>query len=50
MYKQCNLNITVDIYVRKYEEYINIIPYNWIESKKSQLQIRFQKRLLEIEA
>nr|CAG8541308.1 12381_t:CDS:2 [Entrophospora candida] len=48
MYKQCNLNIPLDIYVREYEEYY--IPYNWIDSKKSQLQSRFQKRLLEIEA
>ncbi|RIB11846.1 hypothetical protein C2G38_2102531 [Gigaspora rosea] len=36
------------IIIRKYEEYY--IPYNWIDSKKSQLRIRFQKRLLEIEA
>ncbi|CAJ0651597.1 2439_t:CDS:2, partial [Entrophospora sp. SA101] len=33
---------------RQYEEYY--IPYNWIDSKKSQLWTRFQKRLLEIEA
>ena len=47
-YKQCNLRIPLDIYVREYEEYN--IPHNWIDSKKSQLQIRFQKQLLEIEA
>ncbi|CAJ0904665.1 17763_t:CDS:1, partial [Entrophospora sp. SA101] len=48
LYKQCNLNIPLDIYVREYEEYY--IPYNWIDSKKSQLRSRFQKRLSEIEA
>ncbi|CAJ0846800.1 12130_t:CDS:2, partial [Entrophospora sp. SA101] len=32
LYKQCNLNIPLDIYVREYEEYY--IPYNWIDSKK----------------
>ncbi|RHZ47850.1 hypothetical protein Glove_566g47 [Diversispora epigaea] len=32
---------------RYYKEYY--IPYNWIGSKKSQLQERFRKRLLEIE-
>ncbi|RIB04775.1 hypothetical protein C2G38_2221457 [Gigaspora rosea] len=47
MYKQCNLRAPLDIYVRKYEEYY--IPDNWIDSKKSQLQVRFQKRLLEIQ-
>ncbi|RIB20511.1 hypothetical protein C2G38_2080591 [Gigaspora rosea] len=36
------------IIIRQYEEYY--IPYNWIDSKKSQLRVRFQKRLLEIEA
>ena len=46
LYKQCNLNIPLDIYVREYEEYY--IPDNWIDSKKSQLWSRFQKRLLEI--
>ncbi|CAJ0922685.1 2181_t:CDS:2 [Entrophospora sp. SA101] len=48
MYEQSNLDIPLDIYVRKYEEYI--IPYYWIDSKKEQLRSRFQKRLLEIEA
>jgi len=33
---------------RQYEEYG--IPENWIDSKKSQLRIRFRKRLLEIGA
>ena len=33
---------------RQYKEYY--IPDNWIDSKKSQLRNRFQKRLLEIEA
>ena len=33
---------------RQYEEYY--IPVNWIDSKKSQLQVRFRKRLLEIGA
>ena len=47
-YKQCNSSIPLDIYVRKYEEYY--IPDKWIVSKKSQLQVRFRKRLLEIEA
>ena len=32
---------------RYYVEYY--IPYDWIGSKKSQLRIRFQKRLLELE-
>ncbi|RIB01733.1 hypothetical protein C2G38_2229856 [Gigaspora rosea] len=36
------------IIIRQYEEYY--IPVNWISSKKSQLQIRFQKRLLKIGA
>nr|CAG8691429.1 1993_t:CDS:1 [Entrophospora candida] len=48
LYKQCNLNIPLDIYVREYEEYY--IPVNWIDSKKRQLRTRFRKRLLEIEA
>ncbi|CAJ0921721.1 7994_t:CDS:2 [Entrophospora sp. SA101] len=47
-YKQCNLSIPLDIYVREYEEYY--IPVNWIDSKKRQLRTRFRKRLLEIEA
>jgi len=33
---------------RQYEEYY--IPVNWIDSKKSQLRVRFRKRLLEIGA
>src|SRR6185312_2571142 len=33
---------------KQYEEYY--IPDNWISSKKSQLQVRFRKRLLEIGA
>ena len=33
---------------RQYKEYY--IPDNWIDYKKRQLHIRFQKRLLEIEA
>ena len=41
MYKQCNLRIPLDIYVREYEEYY--IPVNWIDSKKRQLRTRFRK-------
>ena len=33
---------------RQYKEYY--VPDNWIDYKKRQLHIRFQKRLLEIEA
>ncbi|RIB28846.1 hypothetical protein C2G38_2156800 [Gigaspora rosea] len=36
------------IIIRQYEEYYILV--NWISSKKSQLQVRFQKRLLEIGA
>ena len=36
------------IIIRQYEEYYILV--NWISSKKSQLQVRFRKRLLEIEA
>ncbi|CAG8661740.1 845_t:CDS:1, partial [Paraglomus brasilianum] len=46
-YKQCNLRIPLDIYVREYEEYY--IPVNWIDSKKSQLRDRFSKRLQQLE-
>ena len=45
-YKRCNLRVPLDIYVREYEKYY--IPHNWIDSKKSQLQIRFQKQFLII--
>jgi len=48
LYKQCNLRIPLDIYVKEYKEYH--IPDNWISCKKSQLQVRFRKRLLEIGA
>ena len=48
MYKQCNLRIPLDIYVREYEEYY--IPYDWIGRKKNQLRDRFQKHLLELTA
>ncbi|CAJ0835163.1 7061_t:CDS:2 [Entrophospora sp. SA101] len=43
------INPLIELFLNheQYEEYY--IPYNWIESKKSQLRSRFQQRLLEIE-